>query len=84
MFAYPFLRRLLPSHGKRHPANYDCLFRGSIGRTDLPGGDTETLFRSIKEKLFALPADTRVLSGHGPETEIGHERKHNPFVGEKS
>ena len=58
----------------------DCLFAGSIGRTDLPGGDTDTLVSSIKRKLYALPGDTIVLSGHGPATTIGEEKLHNPFV----
>jgi glyoxylase-like metal-dependent hydrolase (beta-lactamase superfamily II) len=58
----------------------DALFAGSIGRTDLPGGDTDTLLRSIREKLFALPNETVVLSGHGPETTIGEEKRSNPFV----
>ncbi len=58
----------------------DALFRESIGRTDLPGGDTDLLLASIREKLFSLPDDTRVFPGHGPETIIGHEKKFNPFI----
>lgn len=58
----------------------DVLFNGSIGRTDLPGGDYEVLMQSIKEKFLSLPDDTIVLSGHGPETTIGMEKKINPFV----
>jgi glyoxylase-like metal-dependent hydrolase (beta-lactamase superfamily II) len=58
----------------------DVLFRGSIGRTDLPMGDVPTLERSIREKLYVLPDDTVVYSGHGPETTIGLEKKTNPFV----
>lgn len=58
----------------------DTLFAGSIGRTDLPGGDYETLMRSITGVLFALGDDARVYSGHGPETTIGRERATNPFV----
>ena len=58
----------------------DALFSGSIGRTDLPGGSHEVLIRSIKEKLLTLPNDTIVLSGHGPDTTIGVERKNNPFL----
>jgi hydroxyacylglutathione hydrolase len=58
----------------------DVLFKESIGRTDLPGGNHATLISSIKTKLFALPDETVVYSGHGPETTIGHEKKHNPFL----
>jgi hydroxyacylglutathione hydrolase len=61
----------------------DALFAGSIGRTDLPGGDFNTLARSIREKLFTLPDNTLVLSGHGGPTTIGQERRTNPFVGEE-
>ena len=60
----------------------DVLFKGSIGRTDLPGGDFDTLANSIHNKLFTLPDDVTVYSGHGEATTIGHEKKHNPFVGE--
>lgn len=58
----------------------DTLFAGSIGRTDLPGGDHATLLRSIREVLFAFPDDTQVLSGHGEPTTIGRERRTNPFL----
>ena len=58
----------------------DTLFAGSIGRTDLPGGDYDTLMRSIREVLLAFPDDTIVHSGHGPETTIGRERNSNPFL----
>lgn len=58
----------------------DVLFHGGIGRSDLPGGDYDTLINSIKHKLFSLPDDVRVYPGHGPETTIGHEKKHNPFL----
>lgn len=58
----------------------DVLFYGSIGRTDLPGGDHETLIRSIREELLPLPDDTIVYPGHGPETRIGFERLNNPFL----
>lgn len=60
----------------------DVLFAGSVGRTDLPGGSWDTLERSIRERLFPLGDDLRVLPGHGPATTIGEERRHNPFVGE--
>jgi len=58
----------------------DVLFAGSIGRTDLPGGDFETLIASIERELLPLPDDTIVCSGHGPETTIGRERQTNPFL----
>ena len=58
----------------------DTLFAGSIGRTDLPGGDYETLMKSITTVLFPFGDEARVLSGHGPETTIGRERTTNPFV----
>ena len=58
----------------------DTLFRESIGRTDLPGGDTETILQSIARRLYTLPPETRVLPGHMQETTIAHERAHNPFV----
>lgn len=60
----------------------DVLFRGSVGRTDLPGGDWSTLVKSIRERLFLFPPGTPVFPGHGPLTTIGHEMKTNPFVGE--
>jgi len=59
----------------------DVLFKSSIGRTDLPGGDFKTLVQSIRNQLFTLPDDTIVFPGHGEPTTIGHEKKHNPFVG---
>ncbi len=62
----------------------DTLFFEGIGRCDLPGGDEATLLASIREKLFTLPDDTRVLPGHMNETTIAHERRHNPFVADRS
>lgn len=58
----------------------DVLFKGSIGRTDLPGGDLDTLLGHIRNKLFPLGDDVRVYSGHGPMTTIGEERRSNPFL----
>ena len=58
----------------------DTLFAGSVGRTDLPGGDGPTLLRSIHSKLLPLPDSTVVLPGHGPQTTIGNEREFNPFL----
>jgi hydroxyacylglutathione hydrolase len=58
----------------------DTLFAGSIGRTDLPGGDLPTLIRSIREVLFSFPEETVVYSGHGPATTIGGERATNPYL----
>lgn len=59
----------------------DALFKGSIGRTDLPKGDFATLVSSIRDRLLTLPADMAILPGHGPETTVGHERTSNPYVG---
>ena len=60
----------------------DLIFNGSVGRTDLPGGDWATLENSIRTQIFTLPDDTRLLSGHGIETTVGEEKQSNPFVGE--
>ncbi|MBW2568296.1 MAG: MBL fold metallo-hydrolase [Deltaproteobacteria bacterium] len=60
----------------------DTLFAGSIGRSDLPGGDMHTLISSIKNKLFVLNDDVKVFPGHGPDTTIGQEKRTNPFVRE--
>jgi glyoxylase-like metal-dependent hydrolase (beta-lactamase superfamily II) len=58
----------------------DTLFRESIGRTDLPGGDGRQILRSIRDKIWALPDGATVVPGHGPMTTVGHEREHNPFL----
>lgn len=58
----------------------DTLFAGSIGRTDLPGGSLEKILRSLHQRVLALPDDTLVVPGHGPETTIGEERESNPFL----
>ncbi|MBE0670314.1 MAG: MBL fold metallo-hydrolase, partial [Anaerolineales bacterium] len=60
----------------------DVIFNGSVGRTDLPGGNFDTLEKSIREQIYTMPDETRLLSGHGPETTVGYEKKHNPFVSE--
>lgn len=57
----------------------DALFKGSIGRTDLPGGNHQQLLASIRDELFVLPPETVICSGHGPNTTIDYEMKHNPF-----
>ncbi len=69
-------------HGAPEPLAIvgDVLFAGSIGRTDLWGGDFDLLARSIREQLYTLPAATTVVTGHGPTTTIGHESATNPFV----
>jgi glyoxylase-like metal-dependent hydrolase (beta-lactamase superfamily II) len=82
--------RFTPGHTRGHCVFYvaeskvcfcgDLIFAGSVGRTDLPGGDFATLERSIREQIFSLPDDTRLLSGHGPETTVGREKQTNPFV----
>ena len=68
------------NHDNKLLISGDVLFRGSIGRSDLPMGDHDTLLRSIREKLLVLDDDVRVYSGHGPATTIGHERQTNPFL----
>ena len=62
----------------------DVLFRGSIGRTDFPGGNQQELLDSIREKLFPLGDDVGFVPGHGPASTFGDERRHNPFVGDRS
>ncbi len=79
----------VPGHASGHIAFYnteqriciggDVLFRQSIGRTDLPGGDFDTLIKSIHTKFFTMPDDMVIYPGHGPETTIGFEKAHNPF-----
>lgn len=59
----------------------DVLFAGSIGRTDFPGGDFDTLIASITQRLWAMGDDTVFIPGHGPESSFGHERRSNPYVG---
>jgi glyoxylase-like metal-dependent hydrolase (beta-lactamase superfamily II) len=58
----------------------DVLFAGSIGRTDLPGGDHQAMLRSLRDKVLPLPDDAIVLPGHGPVTSIGQERATNPYL----
>ncbi len=67
-------------HAQRAAFVGDVLFAGSIGRTDLPGGDYDTLIASITDQLLALPDDFKVYPGHGPPTTIGMERETNPFL----
>jgi glyoxylase-like metal-dependent hydrolase (beta-lactamase superfamily II) len=66
--------------GGTHVFAGDTLFRGSIGRTDLWGGDHEAILRSIRQKLLTLPDDARVVTGHGASTTIGDERARNPYL----
>lgn len=86
---HSFAILFVPGHAPGHVAFYneqekivisgDVLFYNSIGRTDLPGGNFNTLIRSIHQKLFKLPDDVTIYPGHGPETSIGFEKKTNPF-----
>jgi hydroxyacylglutathione hydrolase len=86
--------RLTPGHspgsvslvdgGRQNVFVGDLLFSGSIGRSDLPGGDPDTLIQSVEERIFTLGDDCTVLSGHGPATSVGRERQHNPFFGQRS
>ncbi|MCB1625907.1 MAG: MBL fold metallo-hydrolase [Pseudomonadales bacterium] len=69
--------------GQRFALVGDVLFKGSIGRTDFPRGDHETLIRSIRERLFPLGDDVRFVPGHGPMSTFGEERRSNPFVGDR-
>jgi glyoxylase-like metal-dependent hydrolase (beta-lactamase superfamily II) len=86
--------RFTPGHTPGHCIFYvasekvcfcgDLIFAGSVGRTDLPGGDWQQLVESIKSQVFTMPDDTRLLSGHGPETTVGEEKRNNPFVADQS
>jgi glyoxylase-like metal-dependent hydrolase (beta-lactamase superfamily II) len=87
---YQFEVRHCPGHTPGHVIFYcaaqnlavvgDVIFRSSIGRTDLPRGDHAQLIDSIQQHILSLPDDTRLLNGHGPETTVGSERQHNPFL----
>ncbi|MDI9336308.1 MAG: MBL fold metallo-hydrolase [Gammaproteobacteria bacterium] len=89
--AYTFSVRHCPGHTPGHVIFYskdmgrafvgDVLFAGSIGRTDFPRGDYDTLISSIKNKLWCLGDETIFISGHGGESSFGHERRYNPYVG---
>jgi glyoxylase-like metal-dependent hydrolase (beta-lactamase superfamily II) len=82
--------RHTPGHSPGHCVFYcaqanvlfsgDLIFQGGVGRTDLPGGDWETLVESIRKRVFTLPNETRILSGHGEESTVGEEKGKNPFV----
>jgi hydroxyacylglutathione hydrolase len=86
--------RFTPGHTTGHCILYvssagvcfcgDLIFASSVGRTDFPGGNWDQLVKSIKEQVFTLPDNTRLLSGHGPESTVGGEKRNNPFVGERS
>ena len=88
--SYAFEVRHTPGHTPGHVVFYctsvgvlfcgDVIFGRSIGRTDLPGGDYDTLMNSIHTQILSLPDETRLLSGHGPETTVGEERLENPFL----
>ncbi len=85
-----FETRHTPGHRPGHCVFYcaeertvfsgDLIFYRSVGRTDLPGGDWETLVKSIREQIYTLPDETRIFSGHGDQTNVGDEKKFNPFV----
>lgn len=87
---YQFEVRHAPGHTPGHVVFYcpsedvlfcgDVIFQFSIGRTDLPGGDYNTLIQSIRTKILTLPDETRLLPGHGPETSAGVEKRNNPFL----
>ena len=83
--------RFTPGHTPGHCILYvssvdvclcgDLIFAGSVGRTDFPGGNWDQLVESIRTQVFTMPDETRLLSGHGPETTVGEEKRNNPFVG---
>lgn len=86
---FTFEVRYAPGHSEGHVMFFcpeesllfsgDVIFQRGIGRTDLPGGDHQTLLESIREQVFSLPDETRIYPGHGPETTVGAERQGNPF-----
>lgn len=90
---YTFEVRFAPGHSPGHVMFYcpaeklvfcgDVIFDRSIGRTDLPGGNYDTLMESIRTQVLTLPDETRLLTGHGPETTVGREKENNPFLSEK-
>jgi glyoxylase-like metal-dependent hydrolase (beta-lactamase superfamily II) len=77
-----YFSHLAPEGAKAGPVAFvgDALFNGSIGRTDLPGGDFPTLEKSIREQIYSLPDRTAIQPGHGPATTVAHEKAHNPYV----
>jgi glyoxylase-like metal-dependent hydrolase (beta-lactamase superfamily II) len=87
---YQFQVRHAPGHTPGHVIFYsesesvllcgDVIFQGSIGRTDLPGGNYDTIIHSIKTQVMSLPDDTVLLTGHGPQSNVGVERQYNPYV----
>ena len=87
---YEFEVRFTPGHTSGHVVFYcpqdsvmfcgDVIFQGSIGRTDLPGGDYSLLLESIRSQILTLPDDVRLYSGHGPSTTVGDERRKNPYL----
>ena len=88
--AYRFEVRHIPGHSSGHVVYYcaeqgllisgDVLFKGSVGRTDLPGGNWPQLVKGIRQHILTLPDDTRVLAGHGEETTVGNEKQFNPYL----